>query len=787
MTGEGGPNGPESDRVRPEGEPADRIERIVDNAPVVLYAARLADVATTTYISPNVEELFGHPPGAFLEDPAFWRNRIHPDDRDRALSAFARAIEGGTGGKAEYRFRDAEGSYRWIEDGFRVIRPHGEEDPGLFGYFLDVTRRKEVEEKLRDSEELFRQVVEHIDEIFWLTDENDEMLYLSPAYEEIFGRPVEEVYDEGRAWLESVHPDDRRRVEAALGEQAHGGFDEEFRVVRPDGEVRWIRDRAFPILDDAGRIYRIAGVAQDITARKRSERQFDSLIENAADVILHMGEDARIRYASPAAEEMLDLPLDRVVGRNALSFIHPDDREIVRGEIQELLSTPAGEVRVSHRIIRSDGSVRHAESVARNLIHVEAVGGVVVNTRDVTEQVELEAQLRQAQKMEAVGRLAGGVAHDFNNILTVVEGHAELLVQDLPPGSEQRESAAEILEAARRAAGLTSQLLDFGRRQMLETRTVDLSECVRGMRGILHRTIRADVEIRFELSETPLPIRADPTRIEQVILNLVVNARDAMPDGGKLLIATHREVVESSERQTDGAAGVEAQGTNVSCVLTVSDTGEGIPEELQDRIFEPFFSTREEGSGLGLATVYGIVEQSGGTMVLESDPGRGTTFTVRFPRAEEGGGSTESPPRHRASGRETKDPASTGRREEPPTALIVEHDDALRSLLARILRRDGFRVLTTTTEEEALGILGSSGTEVAVVITQTDLPEDSGAELARSALIRSEAGILFVSADDGSAPPPDVLVSSRTGHIAKPFRPSDLVEQVRGLLGDLSG
>lgn len=352
-----------------------------------------------------------------------------------------------------------------------------------------------------------------------------------------------------------------------------------------------------------------------------TEAYYRALIENAEDVIAVVDEEGRLSYVSPASEQVFGRDVDELRGRPAVTLVHPEDRDRLRDRLDEVSAAPDRSVKASLRVLRDDGTERHVEVEIQNLLQDPAVEGVVVNLRDVTGRVQLEQDLRRSQKMEAVGRLAGGVAHDFNNLLTVISGQTEILLDRLPEGSELRDDTEEILDAARRASGVTRQLLAVGRRQALEPVVFDLGDEVRDLEKMLESLTGEDVGLRVRVGEGPLPVKADPAQVERVIVNLVVNARDAMPEGGCVTVEAGR----------GRARGHEGAG---ACVLEVSDTGVGIPEEEQEQIFEPFFTTKDDGTGLGLATVYGIVEQSGGTIELESEPGRGTTFRVLLPLEE---------------------------------------------------------------------------------------------------------------------------------------------------------
>ena len=367
------------------------------------------------------------------------------------------------------------------------------------------------------------------------------------------------------------------------------------------------------------------------------EQHFRALIERAHDIVILLAPDGTIKYQSPATERVLGYSPEELVGSSVLDVLHPEDR----GRAAEILATwsPDQEPmsRPPYRVRRKDGEWRYMEALGRSLER-RADSPLILNARDVTERVlaeeELrttEVKLRQAQKMEAIGRLAGGVAHDFNNVLTAIYGYADLLLEDFEDGDRRRQDVEEIRRLAERAATLTRQLLAFSRQQMLQPQVLDLNNVIERVQEMLARMIGTDVRLCFQPASGLWPVRADRGQIEQVLMNLCANARDAMPEGGSLTIATaNREV---SAEEAENLPGMKP-GRFVA--LTVADTGVGMPEHVRGHVFEPFFTTKEqgEGTGLGLATIYGVVKQSGGGIYVDSEEHRGTTFTIYLPPYE---------------------------------------------------------------------------------------------------------------------------------------------------------
>ena len=511
------------------------------------------------------------------------------------------------------------------------------------------TDRLRDAEHRRDAEDRFRQLAESIQQVFWMTDPRGALLYVSPAFETIFGRSCESLVANPGVWMDAVHPDDRERVEqAAYARSRRDEYDEVYRIVRPDGAVRWIRDRAFHMYDEAGELYRLVGTAADIT-----------------------------------------------------------------------------------------------------------------------EQRHLEEQLQQAQKMEIVGRLAGGVAHDFNNLLTVINGMADLVLAGLAEDDPARRDLTQIRLAGDRAAALTGRLLAVSRRQILKPEVIDLSAIVTGLRDMIQRLIGEDITLVLELAPDLASIRADPGQIEQVLLNLVVNALDAMPDGGVITIET-RTV------QVDQVYAAEHPGTRTGphAMLGVRDTGIGMDESIRRRIFEPFFTTKAygKGTGLGLSMVYGIVKQSGGSIWFQSEPGHGSRFTIYLPYV------TGSP-----ASRAAQPPAATARGHE--TVLVVEDELPLRELAARVLAAAGYTVLQAANGADALALLAGHAEPVHLVFTDVVMPGMNGRELAaRLAQLRPAIRVLYTSGYTEDAILRHGVLDDPGRFLSKPYTPSVLRRRIREAL-----
>jgi len=501
-------------------------------------------------------------------------------------------------------------------------------------------------------------------------------------------------------------------------------------------------------------------------ALRTSEERFRALVENSWEVLLLLDQEGRITYTTPSAGRQFGWTPDSMIGQPLVDLLHPEDQRHVAQRLSSAASRPGEQMMTEARIRRSDGSYRSMDAIVVSRLHEPAVDGVVFNARDITEGRRLEEQLRQAQKMEAVGRLAGGVAHDFNNLLTAILGYCNLALDDMAPDDMSRRDLEEIKDAGERAATLTRQLLAFSRRQMLQPEAVDLNRLVRQTQKMLTRILGEDIELSVELAADLPLVNADPASVEQIIVSLAMNARDAMPEGGRLVLET--AVVELDGSYVDSHATV-LPGPYV--MLAVSDTGEGMDAATRSRVFEPFFTTKAQGkgSGLGLATVYGIVKQSGGYIWVYSEPAHGTVFKVYLPIV--------SAPI--ATARELKEP-------EPPraseTILLVEDEEAVRALTGEVLRRQGYEVIEAEHGKQALELAQRLSAEIHLLLTDIVMPYMNGRDLAEQiSSLRPGTKVLFMSGYTDHAAVHREL-SAGAPFLQKPFTPDALARKVRGLL-----
>ncbi len=698
----------------------------------------------------------------------------HPDDVAETREATRALLAGERETVAfERRFRAKDGRFVWTYVTTQLRRAADEIPLHFFSYILDITDRKKADADLRESETRYRRLFESAkDGVLILDADTGCIVDVNPFMTEMTGYLRDEFI--GKQLWEIGPFRDAAASQASFAELQANDY------VRYDDLPLKTHDGRKAEVEFVSNVYLVNGKRviqcniRDVTVRRQAEadlRMRDRAIQAVTQGILITDAtkaDHPIVYASPGFERLSGYPAAEVLGRNCRFLQGPGTDPASRMKLREAIRK-AQACTVELLNYRKDGTAFW------NLLAVSPVtdpGGRVTHfvgvQTEVTERRKLEAQLLQAQKMEAVGRLAGGVAHDFNNVLSVILSYAEMIAADLRPDEPLRADIEEIRTAGMRATELTRQLLAFSRQQVLETKVLDLSQSLTKMSKMLQRLLGADITLTTLPASGLWNVRADPGQIEQIVMNLAVNARDAMPRGGELTIETENVYLNEEYATTHHAV---RPGPYV--MLAVTDTGSGMDADTQARIFEPFFTTKEpgKGTGLGLATVFGIVKQSGGHIWVYSEPGAGTTFKIYFPKVVGASGvfPMEAPP------------VEAGRVSE--TILLVEDDEQVRTIAQNILRRRGYVVLVASNGGEALLICEKHGGKIHLLLTDVVLPRMSGRQLAeRLAPMRPEMRVLFMSGYTDDAILQHGVLDSGVAFLQKPLTPMSLTKKVREVL-----
>ncbi|MEO7425951.1 MAG: PAS domain S-box protein [Fibrobacteria bacterium] len=705
-------------------------------------------------------------------DPESAMRQVHPEDLPRYLERIERAVRTRMGWDFEYRCVLADGSARDIQS---IAHPLFDADNALVEYLgmeVDVTERKRTEEALRESEARFRAFVDHAADAFFLHDNDDlgRIVDVNRQACKVLGYAREELINQSAMLFDHwLTPAQLMRI----AERVNAGEDFSFetRHTRKDGTDFPVEIRIRQFFH-GGRHLGVS-LARDITERKQTERALSeshdllrALVEGSPDPIFAKDLQGRYLMINSAGARWLDKSVEEVIGKDDESLLPPEDARILReldmrvlvtGQAESFEETvPGPNPRMFHSI-KSPIRDRHGNVI-----------GLVGISRDVTEMKRLETDLRQAQKMDAIGRLAGGVAHDFNNLLGVIIGYSELVFNRLQPDDFNRGLLFEIQKAADRAAGLTRQLLAFSRKQVLQPRVFSLNPLVADLGTMLQRLIGNEVEVTQILDPDLWMAQVDPGQFEQAVFNLAVNARDAMGRKGTLAIATRN--VRLDERDT---AGHPEARPGEYVMLSVSDNGNGMDEETKARIFEPFFTTKEsgKGTGLGLAMVYGFVKQSGGHVEVDSEPGSGTTIRLFLPRSRLAETTmTQVLDDYRIPG-------------GTETILLVEDEEALRTMLRQVLQSHGYTVLEARDGQDGLWMAGQYPGTIHVLVTDLVMPRMGGRELAENMVRqRPDLRILFTSGhtEDPGLQRGETPIGA--AFVQKPFSPLALARKVRQLL-----
>jgi len=729
-------------------------------------------------VSPEYATMLGYDPAEFHETNANWLERLHPDDQGPVAATYRDYIAGNVPEyRVEFRQRTKSGAWKWLLSLGKIVEYDAAGRPlRMLGTHTDITKRKQTEETIR----LFQALVENASDAIGMSTPEGKHYYQNGAFTKLFGAIGED-------------PPATLYVDQAVGREifkiimAGGRWTGEVRMYAQDKSIMDIFLRAYANQDANGRIIALVGAHTDITEQKRvenalkeSEQRYRTLIDNMPGLAYRCLNDEywTMIFFSEGTQAMTGYPASDFIGnavRSYTSIIHPDDRLLVDQAVQKGVDAHQP-YEMEYRLLRADGNIiwvyekgQGGFDPAGNLLWLDGVIIEITKLRQAEkEKNKLQAQLLQAQKMESVGRLAGGVAHDFNNMLQTILGYCDLALNELTAGNPLKENLVEIRTAARRSADLTRQLLAFARRQTATPKVLDLNDTVGGMLKMLQRLIGENIDLAWMPGHDLWRVKIDPSQLDQILANLAVNSRDAIADTGKITIAT--ENVELDSALCDN---------HLECVpgdyvmLLVNDTGCGMDQATLTQIFEPFFTTKElgKGTGLGLATVYGIVRQNNGLLTVESSPGHGTTFRIYLPRvaAESADSLPISVAVSPAGGSET--------------ILLVEDEEAILKLGKAILVMGGYTVLATSSAQEALRMAQEHAGPIHLLITDVVMPEMNGRDLAQQLRShRPELCCLYMSGYTADVIARHGVLEEGVSFLQKPFSVHEFSTAVRQVL-----
>ncbi|HKP46804.1 MAG TPA: PAS domain S-box protein [Pyrinomonadaceae bacterium] len=788
-------------------ESEERFRLMADVAPMMLWMS--GSDKRLTYVNKSWTEFTGS--SAQEECGREWLTRIHPLDRERCRQAFEAAVNGRCDFKLQYRTRRFDGEYRWVLDtgtprfiGQSVIE-------GYIGTCIDITDHKEFEKQvtqmnlvleervadrtgqlevanaelrheitehklteqaLRESDERFKAFMDNSPTVAFVKHEDGRYLYGNSS----FKRRVSVEWQNRTDWdlwpkeIATVLREHDQRV-LETGET----LELEEVTPEPDGSMTFWWTFKFPLRDVAGRRY-LGGIAVDVTSRilaekecQEYEKRCTDLVENARDIIYTHDLNGRFTSLNKAGEQITGYTREEALQMHFIDVIAP---QYLEKATQILTRKLSGETMTVHELeIIAKDSRRLTVEINSHPIYRDGVAvGMQGVARDITERRRLEQELRQAQKMESVGRLAGGIAHDFNNLITIINGYTGLLLKHFDKNDPLTEKLEEIKKAGDRATSLTYQLLAFSRKQLLQPKLLNVNSIVTEMEKLFQRLIGEDIELVTVLHTRTGQVKVDPGQVSQVIMNLVVNARDAMPQGGKLTVETDKVFLDPEFCRHHLGCKVGSY-----CMIGIADTGSGMDEETRRQIFEPFFTTKEagKGTGLGLSTVYGIIKQSGGYIDVESALGRGSTFRIYLPVAES----------ENQAELETVESVDGDMPRGDEHIMLVEDEVGVRTLAKEILNTCGYQVVEANDGIDAMSLQHKNNDSIDLLITDVVMPGMSGRELMEQlSKTLPDLRVLYISGYTDDAIVRHGLGDGTAELLLKPFTPSAFAAKVREVL-----
>jgi len=748
------------------------IEASLDPLVTIGSDGRITDVnvATEKVTGHSREKLIGTDFMDYFSEP------------DKAKAGYQQVFQDGFVQDYALEIRHKDGHLTPVLYNASVYRDEAGQAMGVFAVARDITEQKRAEEALQKSLTLYRGLIETTDTGFVILDQEGKVLDANQEYVHLSGREdLSQI--RGRNVVEWTADYEKERNAEAVAKCFREGRvrDLEIDYVNAQGKITPIEINATAVKVDGAP--QILTLCRDITERKKveealrsGEEKYRTILENIEDGYFEVDIAGNLTFFNDSFSRIYGYPREELMGMNDRQYTDQENAKRLFQAFNRVYKTGDSTKESDWEIIRKDGAKRSIEASV-SLIKDSSGNRIGFRglIRDVTERkraeeekATLQEQLRQSQKMEAIGRLAGGVAHDFNNLLTVIKGYCQLSLVEMKESTPLKDTLEVINKAAEKAAGLTRQLLAFGRRQIMEVRVLDLNDLLQNFDKMLRRIISEDIELVMLLGESLGKVKADPGQIEQVVMNLAVNAKDAMSKGGKLIIETANVELDKAYAQAHVAV---TPGSYV--MVAVNDTGTGMTPEVRDRVFEPFFTTKGKGkgTGLGLSTVYGIVKQSGGNIWVYSEPGQGTTLKIYLPRVDE--------PAEELKAQEAGEEFPRG----SETILIVEDDKEVRSLAVRILKRQGYTVLDGSYGDQAFNVCRQHRGPIHLLLTDVVMPGMDGRALSESlSQLHPEMKVLYMSGYTDDAIIHHGVMDKGMNFIQKPFTIDKLIRKVREIL-----
>jgi PAS domain S-box-containing protein len=749
------------------------------------FAQRVAGIGTFDWNintgvntwTPELEAIHGLPPGGFPRTQQAWEQMLHPDDRPKVIQRVAESYETRSPAEAEWRVIWPDGSVHWIAGRWQVVRNSAGEPTHIMGVNIDVTDRKSIEDALRKSEERYRLATKATKDAIWDIDLVTGSVSWNDTYSTVYGRP--ENAGSWQFWIDHIHPEDRIRTLGEFHAALDGGassWSGEYRFRRADGEWAYIYDRAYIARDEAGNARRVIGAMQDLTEKKQveiamreSEERFRRVFEEGPLGLALVAKDYRFEKVNSALCEMVGYPEEEFVQKTFADITHPEDVQTDLDLAERLFRREIPFYRIQKRYIKKNGEIIWISLTASLILGPdgEPLHGLAM-VEDITESKRNLEEAFARRKLESVGTLANGIAHDFNNLLGGVRAQAELALVELEAGSACKEELRAICEVAKRGSEIVRQLMIYAGKESEVIERVDLSKIVEEMLALLKVSMSKSAVLNADLARDLPAISAGAAQLRQVVMNLVMNASDAIGDRDGVIRVITRHVTAASGMASDS----RLEGDYL--LLEVSDTGCGMSRETQAKIFDPFYTTKTAGRGLGLAVVSGIVRHLGGEIRLTSELGQGSAFQVSLPCGET---------------REEAAAYAMSAIEEPPhpsqraALLVVEDEDVLRQAVSKTLRRHGFEVFEAADGSSAIDLLRANSDKIQAIFLDMTIPGASSREVvAEAANIRPDIRIVLTSAY-GQEMFSDAMAVPQVRHfIRKPFQLAELVKTLQHCL-----